>query len=227
MIIAEAGTAHLGSVNAAIELVEGAANVGADVVKFQAFDKPSQRDMFCWIAGDGERADRWKASRLGPYQWWEVKKHCARLGVELMLSCFELSTIRWADEMRLPCMKVASRAAKNFPWNEWASNFLVSTGMWRPNVKQIAKLPDNVTFMECTAEYPSENRWLGTAPGYSSHSSHPYLAIEAIKNGAAFVEVHFRDGSNDPGPDQPVSLGLNDLDFICEARDYYFEQRVT
>lgn len=226
MIIAEAGTAHLGSTEAAIALVDCAYNAGADVVKFQAFDKPSQRNMFCWINGDGERSARWKQSRLGPNQWWEVKKHAARVGIGFMLSCFEISTIAWAEEMRLPCMKVASRAAKNFPWGEWSRHFLVSTGMWRPNIKQIAKLPDNVTFMECTAEYPAETRWLGTAPGYSSHSVGPFRAIEAINNGAAFVECHFMDDVDTAGPDRPVSLDWNSLAHVCEARDYYYEQRI-
>jgi sialic acid synthase SpsE len=143
-----------------------------------------------------------------------------------MLSCFEISTIAWAEEMRLPCMKVASRAAKNFPWNEWSGRFLVSTGMWRPNIKQIAKMPDSVTFMQCTAEYPSEVRWQGAVPGYSSHSAGPFRAIEAICSGAAFIECHYQDLMHDPGPDEPVSLTPSQLTTICEARDYYYEQRV-
>ena len=225
-MIAEAGTAHLGSIDDAMGLVDVAVKASADVIKFQAFDNPSMQNMFCWIDGDEERVDRWKKSRLSFDQWREVKRHCDEKKINLMLSCFEENTIRWADQLRLPCMKVASRAAENFPWGLWYKDFLVSTGMWRPNVSEIAKLPKQVTFMECTAEYPAEVPWKGTMPGYSSHSSEPFLAIDAIRNGAAFVEVHFQVDEYDAGPDDPVSLYPFELVTVCEARDYYYEQRL-
>lgn len=222
VVIAEAGTAHMGSVDAAKVLVDKAVNAGCDVVKFQAFDNPSKESMFCWIEGDEERVERWQKSRLGSNQWWEVKKYCARKGIHLMLSCFEARTISWAEEMRLPCMKVASRAAENFPWDSWDGPSLVSTGMWRPSIHDISALPKKAVLMECTAQYPAEIPWDCTMPGYSSHSSEPFLAIQAVAAGAAFVECHFHIDEYPAGPDEPVSLWPFELVTVCEARDYYY-----
>ncbi len=224
-MIAEAGTAHLGEAENAALLAKRARNAGADVVKFQAFDNPTKETMFCWIKGDEERSKRWHESRLSCEEWHSIQRYCNDIGINFMLSCFEHSTIAWADEMRLSCMKVASRAAKNFPYNDWSRYFLISNGMWQPAHNELAKLPEKATFMECTAEYPAETRWTGALPGYSSHSRYPFRAIEAIRDGAAFVEVHFQDVELDPGPDEPVSLLPQELVTVCEARDYYYEQR--
>ena len=224
VVIAEAGAAHQGSLSDACDLVVTAAKAGADVVKFQAFDNPTKESMFCWINGDEERSDWWRSSRLSYKEWEKVKDLCDERGINLMLSCFENKTIQWADQLRLPCMKVASRAAKNFPYKEWYRHFLISFGMWRPGAKALAALPESSTFMQCTSEYPSEDRWVGAHPGYSCHSKEPFRAIEAIRGCAAFVEVHFQ-GDVWPGPDEPVSLIPVDLVTVCEARDYYYKQR--
>ena len=58
LIIAEAGVAHFGSIDKAIQLVDVAVDAGAHVVKFQIFDVNEL------IANDDEG---WK-SRLGPRQ---------------------------------------------------------------------------------------------------------------------------------------------------------------
>lgn len=221
-MIAEAGTAHAGDVEAACFLVQTAVNAGCDVIKFQAFDDPEGM-MFCWIDGDKERCKRWEKSRIGYEGWSKVKDFADAHGIKLMFSCFENTTIGWAEGLRLPCMKVASRAAASFPWGLWNGPFIVSDGMWRPNAQEVARLPKKVVMMQCTAEYPAEVPWRGYSPGYSAHSKDPFLAIDAIRNGAAFVEVHFQVDDYDAGPDEPVSLYPFELVTVCEARDYYYK----
>ena len=224
-VIAEAGTAHLGDLGRAKHLATYAAWAGADAIKFQWFSYPTPDTMFCWLKGDEARADRWHKSRM-PFDYWRrVKDHCDELGIRLMASCFEDTTVRWQVRLGLPVVKVASRAAGRYPYRLVQDKYkLISDGMI-PRHGMI--WPSNSVRMQCTAQYPAEVPWMNHPPcmaptGYSSHSKGPFLAIDALALGCKLVEVHFCCAPMAwAGPDEPVSLTADELKFVCEARDYY------
>ena len=223
-VIAEAGTAHMGCVKRAYVLAYEAHKAGADSVKFQWFTPNVSKDtMFCWMEGDKKRVKRWRQSAMDLYKWRDVKRYCDKLGIMLLASCFEHETVKWLKELDIQATKVASRAAKTFPYWDGVSPYLVSDGMFKPG--NFVKIPSAAQFymMQCEANYPSTMPWNGKSFGFSDHSGEPFLAIYAIAHGLKLLEVHFKVDGIDAGPDDPVCLNTGELDIVCQARDCYAE----
>lgn len=216
-IIAEAGTNHADSnqttrLKKALHYVEIAAEAGADAVKFQMFAEPLT-DMFCWIDGDEDRAARWLSSVLTYEQWWEVKKKADSLGIILLASVFQDKTIGWIEDLGLEATKVASRAAKDFPYGRGPKHYYVSNGMYE------VPTGANIIELQCEANYPSTQWWEKVTPGFSDHSGSPARAVHAIESGCKLIEVHFYDQPEDAGPDLLACLTLEQLSFVCRSRD--------
>jgi len=223
-VVAEAGTAHMGSVKRAYTLVGAAHRAGADSVKFQWFTPTvSKESMFCWMDGDEDRVERWRQSALDLDEWRDVKRYCDKLGIMLLASCFEHETVKWLRELDIQATKVASRAAKMFPYGDGVEPYLVSDGMFKPG--NFVKMPSAAQFymMQCEANYPSTTPWNGKSFGFSDHSGGPFLAIYAIAHGLKLLEVHFKVDGFDAGPDEPACLDTEALAIICQARDCYAE----
>jgi sialic acid synthase SpsE len=230
-VIAEAGTAHAGiekdRKRKAMSLVESAARAGVDAVKFQWFHNPNPDTMFCWIDGDEVRAPRWRASYMPTSDWKDVRDFAIGKGIILLASTFEGETVQWLHELDIAATKVASRAAKTFPYYrvDLPRPFIISDGMGLPEIWDArVNFEGTDWLMQCEANYPSTDKWKG-ANGFSDHSGKPFLGIDAIARGCPVLEVHFHNGETDPGPDKPASLDYLDLALICKARDYYAERK--
>lgn len=244
-IVAEAGTAHADPEPArrfrkALDLVSAAANAGADAVKFQWFagSMPEEdqhnpdifSDMFCWLPGDEQRQMRWQASIMGPGHWVQIKEYADACGLIFLASAFQTRTARLLINLDLAATKVASRAAKTFPYDMEGlpRPFLISGGMGLPPEEVWPKTAE-IGWMQCEAKYPSTEGWDEQghwAPwpgrhGFSDHSGAPFLGIDAISRGCKLLEVHFMVDPIDAGPDLPACLTVDELKLICEARDYY------
>ena len=226
-IIAEAGTAHMGSVKRAYVLAYEAHKAGADSVKFQWFTPNVSKDtMFCWMEGDKKRVKRWRQSAMDLYKWRDVKRYCDKLGIILLASCFEHETVKWLKELDIQATKVASRAVMNFPYDKAPEPFLISTGMLRPGM--IMRSPQiEPVFLQCESNYPSTTPWDGKHTGFSDHSGEPFLAIYAIAHGLKLLEVHFKVDGIDAGPDDPACLDTGALEIVCQARDCYAEKETA
>jgi len=212
-VLAEAGTGHMGDVDKAVEFVLAAAEAGADGIKFQMFAPDIQKDMFCWIEGDEERSERWEASTLTLDQWQEVKDVSGDQQLEFLASVFQTRTVEWLSKLNVSATKVASRAARDFPYGDSPGPYLVSNGMY--------PIPDrsDVVGLQCEANYPSKAWWGEKLPGFSDHSAGMARPIHALAKGCKIVEVHFFCNEEDAGPDLPASLNVDQLAVVCRARD--------
>lgn len=210
MVIAEAGTCHMGQVSVALKYVEAAAKAGASAVKFQMFSPPFD-DMFCWIDGDEERSIRWAESALRLDDWREVKIAAEAEGLVFLASVFQHSTVDWLNRLNVEAVKVASRAAKDFPYEDSNGPFLISHGMYGP-----VPCRGKQYHLQCEANYPSTAWWDGDTFGFSDHSGNPERAIDALRRGCRLVEVHFYINLNDAGPDLPASLTTDELELVCK-----------
>lgn len=214
-VIAEAGTCHAAQnktdrLRKALNYVDAAADCGADAVKFQWFAGPVRETMFCWFEGDERQETRWLASELDVDQWARVKRHAEERGLSFLASAFQSVTAQWLNDIGVTASKVASRAAKTFPYATTPPPHYVSLGIYGPDVA-----PADAVLFECEAKYPSTRTWRGIHPGFSDHSGGSAHAIDAMKRGCAFVEVHFCIEPDDAGPDLPASLSLDDLKSVC------------
>lgn len=218
-IIAEAGTCHAAmngtdAYHKALIYVLAAAKAGADAVKFQMFNAPTYDNMFCWMDGDEERAVRWCASRMPLDSWGLVQKLANHCDIDLLVSVFEHTTVQWVKELKMPAVKVASRAALTFPYGELDMPHLVSNGMG-----SVPPHREDTVSLQCEANYPSVRWWDHDLPGFSDHSGTTHRGIDAIENGCSLVEVHFYVDPDDAGPDLPASLSVDALAIICAIRD--------
>lgn len=226
-VIAEAGTGHKGVPTMAVRLATIAKCAGSDAVKFQMFvpDEP----LFCPLEGDEKRIPRWNETAISLDSWKWVKDQCDDIGIDFLASVFQPTGIEWLKELQPKYYKVASRAAKTYPYQDVPGPFLISDGFGLPQGHE-RLIPEPAYFLQCTPKYPTplpEARWIDPVGstyrcGLSDHSGTPWPAIDAIARGAKFIEVHFGDKE---GPDGPVNLTTTELKLICRFRDAVTEMR--
>jgi sialic acid synthase SpsE len=226
IVIAEAGTAHLGRLDKAMDLVTVAARAGANVIKFQMFSRDvCQESMFCWVNGDEERVQRWRESALDLDAWQIVKRHAASHRMALVGSVFEDETVDWVAPLGMPFVKVASRAARDFPYDKVEVPCLISLGMYDgPRQEGVSRLKEGSSFLQCEANYPSTAWWEAGATGFSDHSGSPWRGVDALARGCKIVEVHFYVNAMDAGPDLPAALRPEQLKLVCDARRAFTEK---
>ncbi len=225
-VIAEAGTNHCDDdrkkrLQKARCLASVAKRLGADAVKFQAFFP--DEELFCPMPGDENRWARWEKTFLYETQWEELDNYCREEGVDLLLSVFQPRGVELLKKIQPRYIKVASRAAKTFPYDDLEGPFLISTGMGLP---PLAGPPDHasVSWLQCSSVYPAPmERWTKYR-GLSDHSGVVWPGLDAIARGAQFLEVHFRpDGDYgynfDCGPDKAVCLNEENMVTLTRFRN--------
>jgi N,N'-diacetyllegionaminate synthase len=188
--------------------VTHAHQAGADAIKFQIF---AEGPLFCPLAGDDKRWERWKQTFLTLDEWRQVRALADKLKIDFLASAFQHETVEWCRLMALRYYKVASRAARSYPYDKVPGPFIISNGVWTTVI-----VPDAPThILECTSQYPvplEQARWSGSYDGLSDHSGTIYPGVDAIVRGAKFLEVHFSDeiGGNDP------NLSVSALKTLCD-----------
>jgi sialic acid synthase SpsE len=210
-VVGEAGTSHADPdefrrVAIATRHVCMAAEAGADAIKFQLF-VPGE-DLFCPLPGDNKRWDRWRQTFLSFDEWRRLKDLAFKLKIDLLFSAFQHEAVDWCRQLTPRYFKVASRAARDFPYDSVPGPFLVSNGMYTPPNRP------GVHVLSCTSQYPCPPvRWNRNTDGLSDHSGTVWPGLDAINRGAKFLEVHFSDqpGGNDP------NLTPAQLKLLCDA----------
>jgi N-acetylneuraminate synthase len=140
-IIAEAGVNHNGSLDIAHQLVDAAADAGADVVKFQTFraDKlvTRQANKAAYqqrlTEGGQSQFDMLKALELSESAHRELLQHCTERGVEFMSSPFDAQSLEFLVALGVKRIKLGSGELTNAPLLLDAARtglpLILSTGM--------------------------------------------------------------------------------------------------
>jgi N,N'-diacetyllegionaminate synthase len=181
-IIAEAGVNHNGDLGRALEMVEVAACIGADAVKFQSFltEKVMTRsaekaEYQKRQTGAGSQFDMVKKLELDAEAHHLLAERCNRVGVEFMSTAFDVDSHKLLCRLGVRRIKVPSGEITNWPFLRalLADDLpiILSTGMATLDeivdtvefIKVVreangfdTQLAERLTILHCTSNYPAD-----------------------------------------------------------------------
>lgn len=232
-IIAEAGVNHNGDESLAHDLVDVAADAGADAVKFQTFQPalvvsataataPYQRERL----GLDRQVDMIRALELPADAWRRLRDHATERGVAFLSSPFDLPSAELLIDVGTEELKIASGELTNLPFLRAVARLgvplILSTGMASEAEVGVALAAvqdaPGVTLLHCVSAYPAPvdqanlraipamARAFSVPVGWSDHTLTDVTAIVAVALGASVLEKHITTDRSLPGPDHAASL---------------------
>ena len=175
LVIAEAGVNHNGDMDLAIQLIEAAADAGADVVKFQTFKADqlatTKAAKACYQQQTTDKAENQQAMlkrlELTSDQHQQLISHCHNCDIEFLSTAFDDPSIDLLNKLNLKRFKIPSGEITNLPYlrriGGLGKPLILSTGM--ANLGEIeaalAVLETagtnraQITVLHCTTEYPA------------------------------------------------------------------------
>ena len=239
-IIAEAGVNHNGALKTAEEMVDAAADAGADAVKFQTFradevvsaSAPKARYQI-ENTEEGSQLEMIKRLELSPDGHRKLIERCHARGIMFLSTPFDFPSADLLESLSVPAYKVPSGEITNWPFLEHIASkgkpVILSTGMSDLNeVEQAVKVLraagcSELAILHATSSYPataaSANlramRTLSdsfhTPVGLSDHTTGIEVALAATALGACILEKHFTLDRSLAGPDHKASLEPTEL----------------
>ena len=232
-IIAEIGVNHDGSLARALQLVQLAAQCGADAVKLQIFRAQSLMHPTSAFAqyqkqrcADADPAAMLRRYELSPLDLAAIIAEIRRHGIVPLATPFSLDDVETIARLDLPAVKIASPDLVNYPLLERCAALgkplLVSTGA--ATMEEVAgtvrwlnawKAP--FALLHCVSSYPTPAEqanlcWISelrqrfyVAVGYSDHATEEIAGAAAVMLGACIVEKHLTHDRGAPGPDHAAS----------------------
>jgi N-acetylneuraminate synthase/N,N'-diacetyllegionaminate synthase len=239
-LIAEIGNNHEGNASLALEMVDAAAEAGADAVKVQVITSERLVNI-----SQTQRIAQLNGFRLSPETFRSMAERANSKGVQFMASAFDIDSLDAIFDL-VTAVKVASSdidfvqllaraAAKGKP-------MVVSTGTATMDDVSTAvrtiethlpkgrRLADSLLLMHCITSYPTPAdqanlRAIGTLAshfpvtvGYSDHTLGIEAAVAAAALGARAIEKHFTlDKSRKTFRDHALSADPQDLRRLADA----------
>ena len=243
-IIAEIGTNHDSCLEQAIEMIDAAAEAGADAVKFQNFKAdrmyPPNIGMVDVPGGPMDFFDYLRRREM-PDDWLpKLKQACDRAGTAFITTPFYVEIVPSLKECGAAAIKIASAEVTHFPLLKAAAQtglpVIVSTGF-----STLAEIDEavrtlrrhgcrDIALLQCVAAYPtpvdecnlavmeSLREVFGVPTGFSDHTTDyrdvPRLAA-ALE--ADVIEKHFTLDRKLKGPDHPFALEPGELRQMVEG----------
>jgi len=235
LIIAELGTSHEADPVKAGELIEAAAEAGADCIKFQIV---YAREILHPNTGEVDLPggkirlfDRFRQLEVDPSFFAEMKEKVEKKGLIFLCTPFGLQSARELRELSPKCVKIASPELNFTSLIREIASYrlptLLSTGVSKLGdieealsiFEETAGEGNSVCLLHCVTSYPapekdynlrvlkSLSRVFGVPVGISDHSLDPCL-VPALGTamGAAVIEKHFRLSCSNSGLDDPIAL---------------------
>jgi sialic acid synthase SpsE len=220
-IIAEIGSNFNQSLSLAFKLIFAAKNAGANAVKFQLFSAkrmyPNDKKMFLLF----------RSIELNKNWIPKLKKYSESLGLDFLVSPFDIKSAQILKKCNLNSYKIASSELTNTKMINYLSllkkPLFVSTGMSDTidikNAIKIFKKNNNtkIVLMQCGSMYPLPEKYTNLKVlnnfkkfkfqlGFSDHTKSSFSAIVAVGLGAIVFEKHFTLNKNSKGPDHFFAL---------------------
>lgn len=175
LIIAEAGVNHNGDLDLAKQLIDVAAEAGADLVKFQTFSadrlvtRAASKADYQTKALGGEETQYQMLARLeitaGMHE--VLIAHCARRNIGFFSTGFDIESLDLLVSLGQDFFKVPSGEITNLPYlrhvGQFGKSVILSTGMATLGEIEVAidvleragTARSKITVLHCTTEYPT------------------------------------------------------------------------
>jgi len=244
-VIAEAGVNHNGDLRLAHQLIDTAADAGADAVKFQTFDPAAlvsddaSAAPYQQSAGAIAQRQMLDALVLPKNAWPALATHAADAGLVFMSTAFDVGSLALLLELHVQALKIPSGEVDHLELVTATAAcgvpVIVSTGL--ATLDEVAAAVDaasaapGVAVLHCVTAYParvesSNLRCIQTMAarfrrpvGWSDHTLGYQSAVAAIALGASILEKHFTMDRSLPGPDHSASADPAELrQYIAAVR---------
>ena len=244
-IIAEAGSNHDGKLEQAKQLIDVAADSGADAVKFQTFQagkiaaRTKDKIVNIDLAGAKTLYELYEKMEL-PREWQgELRDYTRGKGIIFLSTPFDEEAVDELEALGVPAFKVASFEMVHLPLLKHIARkgkpVILSTAM--ANLGEIEEAieairgegNDRIVLLHCGVGYPLRVEDVNLAAidtlkesfpypvGYSDHTLGLVVPIAAVARGADMIEKHFTIGRNLPGPDHPFALEPQELKAMVQG----------
>ena len=229
-ITAEIGINHNGSIAQAKKLIDMAASVGCDAVKFQkrtidvVYSKEElakeRQSVFGETNGDLKRG-----LEFGYEQYKEIDEYCKSRNIIWYASCWDEQSVDFIEQFNPPCYKIASASLTDENLLKYTRKtgkpIFLGTGMSTPEqIEHAVEVlgEDNLIIYHCTSTYPTELNEINlkvitalrekySCPiGFSGHEKGILPTIMSAMLGASAVERHITIDRTLWGSDQAASL---------------------
>lgn len=174
-VIAEVGVNHNGRLDLALQMIDIAADCGADAVKFQTFKSRNEISKYAEKAEYQKEATGTNESLLDMAIRLELDEdahrrlfeRCKTRGIQFMSSPFESWSIEFLDALGLDVLKIPSGQVDNLPYlrqiGALGKTIILSTGMSTlDEVEQAINVlvaagtrKEDITILQCTTAYPT------------------------------------------------------------------------
>lgn len=234
-IIAEIGSNHNRSLALAKEMINMAAEAGADAAKFQIYSAAtlySARDD-ARLGYGGADVSKLIDSVETPRAWLpELAAYCREKGIVFFAAPFDMAAVDELDVVS-DLFKIASFEIVDLPLIRHAASkgkpLIVATGL--ANMGEIEDALDacygmgntQVTLLQCASCYPSSpaimnlrsmetmRRAFGVPVGLSDHTLGIHIGVAAVAMGASTIEKHVTMDRGMKGPDHSFAIEPHEL----------------
>ena len=242
-IIGEIGINHNGDLKIAKQLIDVAADSGADAVKFQ---KRTLEFVYTKEMLDGPRESQWGTTQreqkegleFGLEEYKEIDSYCKEKGIAWFASAWDLASQKFLQQFDLKYNKIASAMAVYEPLLQLVASegrhTFISTGMCTLDdidkaVKIFQDAKCSFELMHCISTYPMEdknanlkvintlrNRY-NCDVGYSGHEAGLAVSYGAAALGITSLERHITMNRAMYGSDQSASIEPTGFKMLVES----------
>ncbi len=242
-IVAEACINHNGDFDTAKKMIEIAASVKVDCIKFQihVLENEMLRNAPQSANFDEPLWETLEKTNFTLDEHKELKKICELNNIQYLCTPFSKIGADMLEEIGVDFYKTGSGEMTNFPLIEHIAKkgkpMIISTGMSdmveiEELVNYVKKLKTPFMLTHCTSAYPCPydrvnlqlinkyNKLFDLPIGLSDHTKDNFSSYGAIALGAPLIEKHFTLDKKQIGPDHKSSIEpnmLKELVIGCEA----------
>ena len=242
-IVADIGANHNRWMTLAKELIDAAADCGADAAKFQIYSADTLYSKYTPVHSGYKKDLHTLISEIETPRAWpaELASYCAKKGLVFFAAPFDNPAVDQLDP-HSALFKIASFELVDLPLIEYTASkgkpLFISTGLATmeelSDAVETCRTAGNeqVVLLQCASLYPAPpeivnlramktmRNAFGVPVGLSDHTLGTHISVAAAALGACVIEKHFTLSRTMEGPDHPFAMEPRDMKrLIAQIRD--------